>query len=92
MKIKGLEAIKKKTDQMARFADEIDGEIANVTFDPENPSSIEAALQEINYAIEEKANSYERNDWIQSLAEQLKEISRKNLLEKAAAYRIGRND
>jgi len=90
MKITGLDAIMKKTEQMSKFASEIDGELASVNFDPNDPASIEAAMQEINDAIDEKTRSYERNDWIQNLAEQLKEQARNSLLEKAAAARIGK--
>ncbi|MEI4263602.1 hypothetical protein [Roseovarius sp. D0-M9] len=88
MKVTGFEAIKKKTDQMTKFAEEIDGELASVSFDPANPESIEAALQQISDAIDEKSKSYERNDWIQNLAAQLKEHARNNVLEKAAAARM----
>lgn len=92
MKVTGFEAIKKKTNQMAKFAEEIDGELASVSFDPANPGSIEAALQQISDAIDEKTKSYERNDWIQNLAAQLKEHARNNLLEKAAAARMDDQD
>jgi hypothetical protein len=92
MKITGFEAIKKKTNQMEKFAEEIDGELASVSFDPANPASIEAALQEISDVIDEKTKSYERNDWIQNLAAQLKEHARNNILEKAAAARMGNQD
>lgn len=89
MKFKGFDAIKKKTEQLSKFAKEIDGELAHVKFDPSDPASIEAALQEINDAIDAKTKSYERNDWIQNLAEQLKEHGRNSVLKKAAAARIG---
>ena len=53
IKITGFDAIRKKMDQMAKFASEIDGELANVKFDPSDPASIEVGLQEINNAIDE---------------------------------------
>ena len=90
MKIKGFDAIKKKTDELSRFSKEIDGELASVQFDPRDPASIEAALQLINDAIDAKTKPYARNDWIQSLAEQMKEHGRNSVLEKAAAARIGK--
>jgi uncharacterized alpha-E superfamily protein len=89
MKIKGFDAIRKKTEQLSKFAKEIDGELANLSFDPNNPESIEVALQQISDAVDEKTKSLERNDWIQNLAEQLKEQARNSVLEKAAAARIG---
>lgn len=36
MKFRGLEALKKKTDQMAKFSEEIDGELMSVSFNPAN--------------------------------------------------------
>lgn len=92
MKVTGFEAIKKKTDQMAKFAEEIDGGLASVSFDPADPESIEAALQQISDAIDEKTKSYERNDWIQNLAAQLKEHARNSVIEKAAAARMDNRD
>ena len=89
MKVTGFDAIGKKLDQMARFSEEIDGTLATVSFDAGDPESIEAALQEISDAIDEKTQSYERNDWVQGLAEQLKEHARNQVLEKAAAARTG---
>jgi tRNA threonylcarbamoyladenosine modification (KEOPS) complex Cgi121 subunit len=89
MKVTGFDAIQKKLDQMARFAEEVDGTLATVSFDADDPESIEAALQEIRDAIDEKTRSYERNDWVQDLAEQLKENARNQVLEEAAAARTG---
>jgi hypothetical protein len=90
MKITGLDAIMKKTEQMSKFASEIDGELASVSFDPSDPASIEAALLQVSDAIDEKTKSYDRNDWVQNLAAELKEQTRNTILEKAAAARIGK--
>lgn len=88
MKVTGFEAIKKKTNQLAKFIEEIDGELASVSFDPANSETIEATLQQINDTIDETSKSYERNDWIQNLAARLKGHARSNLLEKAALARM----
>ncbi|MCQ1764720.1 hypothetical protein NOJ28_04175 [Neorhizobium galegae] len=90
-KIKGLEQLKKKTDELSSFSQAIDGEIANVSFDPTDPVSIEAAVQQALDAIDEKAIAYERNDWITSLVEQLKESVREQIMERAAAARLEGN-
>lgn len=91
MKVTGLDEIIKKTDQLSKFSEEIDGELADVSFDPNDPASIERAIQKINSAIYEKAKSYDRNDWIQNLAQQLSEAARSKILEKAAAARLENN-
>jgi len=87
-KITGLDNLKKKTDQLSNFSKAIDGELANVSFDPTDPVSIEAAIQDAHNAIEQKAVAYERNDWIVSLVEQLKESVRDQILARAAAARL----
>ena len=46
-KITGLDALTKKMDQLASFAEEVDGELATVSFDPTDPSSIETAISEM---------------------------------------------
>lgn len=87
-KITGLDKLTKKTDQLSKFAQEIDGELANVSFDPDDPVSIEAAIQEAYDAIDEKAQGYDHNDWVETIVEQLKEHSREQILERAAAARL----
>ena len=87
-KITGLDKLTKKTDQLSKFAEEIDGELASVSFDPTDPSSIEAAIQQAHDAIDEKAEGYQQNDWIEALVEQLKERAREQILESAAAARL----
>jgi hypothetical protein len=71
-------------------ANEIDGELANFSFDPSDPASIEAALQQVSDAIDDKTKSYGRNDWVQNLAAQVKDQGRNAILEKTAAARVGK--
>jgi hypothetical protein len=92
MKITGLDAITKKMEQLAKFAGELDGDVANVSFDPHDPASIDQAINEVNAAIDERAASYGRNDWVENAADQLKEQARSAILEKAAAARLGGAD
>lgn len=88
LKIKGLEAISKKMDQLAKFAGELNGLIARVSFDPHDPGSIEAAIQELNAAVDDRASSYGRNDWVENVAEQLKERGRSAIISKAESARL----
>jgi hypothetical protein len=70
LKITGLNELQRKMDELAKFGAELDGEIAQVTFDPTDPTSIEAAIQEVADAVDAKAKSYPRNEMVQNLAEQ----------------------
>ncbi|MCS3731221.1 hypothetical protein [Bradyrhizobium betae] len=87
-KVTGFGELAKKMDELAKFTEELNGEIARVAFDPSDPSSIEAAIQELNNAIDAKAARYERNDWAANVAEQVKEWGRSKILERAAAARL----
>jgi SepF-like predicted cell division protein (DUF552 family) len=88
VKITGLDAFTQKMDQLAQFAEEVDGELATVAFDPIDPSSIEAAISEMESAIDQKAASYGGNDMVADLVEQMKANLREQILEKAAAARL----
>ena len=88
IKITGLKEMQRKMDDLAKFASEMDGELARVSFDPNDPSSIEAAIQKACESVDERATSYPRNDMVQNLAEQAKESFREQILESAAAARL----
>lgn len=92
IKIKGLDALTKKVNQLARFAEEVDGELATVAFDPNDPSSIEAAIGEMEAALEQKAGSYAGNDMVVNLVEQMKANLRERILERAAEARLEGDD
>lgn len=88
IKITGLDELTRKMDQLAKFAEEVDGELATVSFDPVDPGSIETAISEMEAAIDQKAVSYENNDMVADLVEQMKANLREQILEKAAAARL----
>ncbi|MCA0849658.1 hypothetical protein [Salipiger thiooxidans] len=87
IKFTGLEGTQKKSKQLEQFASDIDGLLGSVAFDPNDPEAIERAVQEISDAIDERAKGFEGNDWVQKVADGLKEQARKAILDKAAAER-----
>ena len=66
----------------------IDGELGTVSFNPNDPSSIEAAISEVNRLIDDKLGPYSDNSIIGPMMEEMKEKYREGLLEKAAAARL----
>jgi len=88
LKISGLKELQRKMNDVAKFASEMDGELAQVTFNPNDPSSIEIAIQVACDAVDQRAKSYPRNDLVQELAGQVKEGFRERILERAAAARM----
>ncbi|GAN69583.1 hypothetical protein [Acetobacter orleanensis] len=71
-KITGLDKLTREMAQLAKFATEVDGELASVSFDPTDPGSIETAISEMEAAIDQKAASYEGNNMVVNLVEQIK--------------------
>lgn len=88
LKITGLDELQKNLKQAEQALSELDGELGNVSFDPHEPASIEAAIQSINQMIDSRVGSYTDNPIVGSLAEQMKESYRESILQKAAEARL----
>ena len=89
MKITGLDALSRTLRELESAASSLDGEIAQVSFDPNDPQSIERAIQEVNSAIDEKIRGYGDNKTVANLVEALKESYRNGILDRAASARLG---
>ena len=87
-KIEGLDELQRELEQASRAMEEIDGDLGTVNFDPSDPSSIEAAISEVNRMIDGKLGSYASHRIVGPLIDQLKERYRDGILEKAAAARL----
>ena len=62
MSFRGLDEFARKIEELQKAVAELDGEIASVKFDLDDPESIERAIQELNAAIDAKVAHYARND------------------------------
>lgn len=58
MKIAGLDKLTKTLDQASRAAREIDGELATLSFDPGDPSSVEAAIAEAKLGVDSRLGAW----------------------------------
>jgi hypothetical protein len=88
IKVTGFDALTRQLDQAMKAFTALDGEIANVRFDPEDPGSIAAAVATAHAAIDEKASPYANNPLVAQVVDGLKESIRENILERAAAARL----
>lgn len=88
LKITGLDKLQKELKQAEQALNELDGELGVVNFDPHEPVSIEAAIQSVNRMIDNRVEPYVDNPIVESLAEQMKESYRENILQKAAEARL----
>lgn len=92
LKITGLDELTKSMKELQAAISEMDGEIGMVNFDPNDPESIEQAIQAANRAIDARVARYSRNKMVVDLAEDLKENTRSSILERAAAARLEGNE
>lgn len=88
MKISGLDALARNMKELEKAVAELDGDIAHVNFNPDDPESIELAIQKLNAAVDEKIASYSHNEMVVAIADQLKDNGRNAILERAAAARL----
>lgn len=94
IKISGLDKLQRELEQAQRAMKAIDGELTQVSFDPEDPASIEAAIQQVNDVIDQRLGAYSKNAIVAPLIDQMKDRYRHAILERAAEARLegGDND
>ena len=90
LKIDGLDKLNRNLEDAQKAIAEIDGELGSVNFDPQDPESIEAAIQETARLLDERLGSYASNPIVGQLAENMKEQYRQAILDNAATARIQR--
>jgi hypothetical protein len=86
--VTGIKEFQKKIQGAISALGELDGELGQVSFDPNDPESIEAAITAMTDLIDSKISGFENNDIVMSLAEQMKDQYRTMILEKAALARL----
>jgi hypothetical protein len=87
MKITGLDTLQKNLADAQKALAALDGELGSVNFNPHDPSSIEAAIAEVERMVDERLGAYASNPIVGPLAEQMKEKYREGILAKAAEAR-----
>ncbi len=87
LKITGLDALQKQFDDAANALQALDGELATVKYNPNDPSSVEAAVVQIEQTIDAKISPYRGNKIVENLTAQLKEKYRQQIYDRAAKAR-----
>jgi hypothetical protein len=88
MSIKGLDKLTKNLDEAQRALAEIDGELGTVSFNPNDPASIEAAIKDVENLIDQRLGPYSANPVIGPLIDAMKERYRDGIVQKAATERL----
>lgn len=89
MKIAGLDRLQRELKEAQTALADLDGELGSVTFDPNDPSSIDAAIRTMENVVDNRVGRYASNSIVAPLIEGAKESFREAILEKAAAARLG---
>ena len=89
-KITGLDQLTRELDEAKKALAAVDGELGTVNFNTHDPASIEAAVQEVERMIDERLGSYAANPIVATIVEQMKERYRAEIIERAAATRLSK--
>ena len=88
MEIQGLDGLTRGLEELQRALEKLDGDIANVSFDPHDPESIERVIEQLCTAVDKKVSGHAHSQAVMSIAGKLKEAGRNAILERAAAARL----
>jgi dTDP-4-amino-4,6-dideoxygalactose transaminase len=88
MKITGLDKTMRELNDARKAFGALDGELGAVSFNPDDPMSIEAAIQEMEEMIDARVGHYAGNAIVSPMIEQMKEQYRTAIIEKAAEARL----
>ncbi|KKF38678.1 hypothetical protein EYY83_04650 [Hafnia alvei] len=92
LKITGLDKLQKELKEAQQALGALDGHLGTVHFDPQDPESIETAIQNMNQIVDERVGNYSSNSIIGPLAEQMKQAYREKLLKRAAEARLASDE
>ncbi|MFO5788421.1 hypothetical protein [Klebsiella pneumoniae] len=86
VKITGIDKLQKQLKEVEEAAETLNGSYP-VSFDANDPVSIETAIQEAYSMLEERASRYAANPMISPMIEAMKEDLRQQILDSAEQQR-----
>lgn len=87
-KIEGLDKLQRDLKRVQDAISELDGDLGSVSFNPDDPESIDLAISSMEKLIDDKVAGFEDNDIVASLIDEMKGQYRAMILEKAAEARL----
>jgi hypothetical protein len=88
IEITGLDKLQRQLNDASQALQGLDGEISTVNFNPHDPSSVEAAVVQMEQAIDAKIAAYRGNAIVENVATQLKDRYRQEVYDRAARARL----
>lgn len=92
LKLEGFDRLQNQLQEASTAITSLEGELGQVKFDPEDPESIETAIQQVGAIVDERLGSYSSNPIVSSISASLKEKYREMILDRAAEARLEHND
>lgn len=88
MKVTGFDKLSRNLAEAQKALAALDGELGTVSFDPHDPGSIDAAIQEVERLVDERLGSHAANPIIGPMIDGMKERYRQGILDRAAGARL----
>lgn len=88
IRISGLDQLSRQLEQAQEALAEIDGDLGTVNFDPNDPASIETAIQQAEALIDAKVKPWTDNPLVAQITDGLKEQYRNAIIDRAAEARL----
>lgn len=88
IKISGLDQLSRQLEQAQKAIAAIEGDLGTVNFDPNDPGSIETAIQQAEALIDAKVRPWAENPLVAQVVASLKEQYRKTIIDRAAEARL----
>ena len=80
--------MQKELEEAQCAISELEGDLGTVSFDPQEPHSVETALQSVNQLIDGRIGRYASNPFVAPIIDGLKESYRETILVKASEARL----
>lgn len=87
LKITGLDKLQKDLKDASRAMQGLNGRIAEVRFDPSDPTSVNAAVRTMERAVDQKVAPYRNNPLVAEMVKGVKANYRASIMEQARKAR-----
>ena len=84
-KFEGLDRLTRQLEEASHVFKSLGGELEQITLEPGNQASVQAAIQHMELIIDGKAAPYRGNELVDSMVQQLKKRYRDEIIRRGRA-------
>jgi hypothetical protein len=88
MKVTGFDQVARQFEELTAALKSLDGDLATVSFDPNQPESIDQAIRVMEETIDRKVAPYRNNQMVGGIVSELKAKYRAAIRERADEARV----